>query len=139
MLLWNVVKYVLKVYENMSTPEFTKGLQYMRSNWSELKQLFSIWKYCVTSYTMTLFYQICPDFTKTFQISKIIGLRCCSGIPHGSKNYSSSHPELFLRKGILKMYSKLTGDTPHRSATSIKLLCNFATLLKAYFGMGVLL
>ena len=37
----------------------------------------------------------------------------------------SSHPEVFLRKGVLKICSKFTGEHPRRSAISIKLLCNF--------------
>ena len=61
----------------------------------------------------------------------------------------SSHPEVFLGKGVLKICSKYTGEQPCQSAISIKLLCNpcqsailiklFATLLKSHFGMGVLL
>ena len=37
----------------------------------------------------------------------------------------SIHLEVFLRKGILKICSKFTGEHPCRSAISIKLLCNF--------------
>ena len=37
----------------------------------------------------------------------------------------SSHPEVFLGKGVLKIYSKFTGEHPCRSAISIKLFCNF--------------
>ena len=37
----------------------------------------------------------------------------------------SSRPEVFLRKDVLKMCSKFTGEHPCRSAISIKLLCNF--------------
>ena len=37
----------------------------------------------------------------------------------------SSHPEVFLGKGVLKICSKFTGEHPCRSAISIKLLCNF--------------
>ena len=37
----------------------------------------------------------------------------------------SSHPEVFLGKGALKICSKFTGEHPCRSAISIKLLCNF--------------
>ena len=39
--------------------------------------------------------------------------------------FRSSHPELFLRKGVLKIHSKFTGEHPCWSAISIKLLCNF--------------
>ena len=36
----------------------------------------------------------------------------------------SSRPEVFLGKGVLKIFSKFTGEHPCRSAISIKLLCN---------------
>ena len=39
--------------------------------------------------------------------------------------FRSSHPEVFLGKGVLKMCSKFTGDQPCRIVISIKLLCNF--------------
>ena len=35
------------------------------------------------------------------------------------------HPEVFLRKGVMKICSKFTGEHPCRSVISIKLLCNF--------------
>ena len=37
----------------------------------------------------------------------------------------SSHPEVFIGKGVLKICSKFTGQHPWRSVISIKLLCNF--------------
>ena len=37
----------------------------------------------------------------------------------------SSRPEMFLRKDVLKIYSKFTGEHPCRNAISINLLCNF--------------
>ena len=37
----------------------------------------------------------------------------------------SSHPEVFLKKGALEIYSKFTGEHLCRSVISIKLLCNF--------------
>ena len=40
-------------------------------------------------------------------------------------SYRSSHSEVFLGKGDLKMCSKYTGEHPCRSVISIKLLCNF--------------
>ena len=43
-------------------------------------------------------------------------------------NFKSSHPEAFLKEGVLKICSKFTGEHP----------C-FATLLKSHFGTGVLL
>ena len=51
-------------------------------------------------------------------------------------NFRSSSPEVFLGKGVLKLYRKFTGEHPCRRV--IQLTC-FATLLKSYFGMGVLL
>ena len=35
-----------------------------------------------------------------------------------------SHPEVFLRKGVLEIYRKFTREHPYRNVTSIKLLCN---------------
>ena len=37
----------------------------------------------------------------------------------------SSRPEVFLRKVVLKICSKLTGEHPRQGVISIKLLCNF--------------
>ena len=39
--------------------------------------------------------------------------------------YRSSHPEMLLGKGVLKICSKFTVEHPCQSAISIKLLCNF--------------
>ena len=39
--------------------------------------------------------------------------------------YRSSHPEVFLTKGVLKIRRKFTGERPCRSTILIKLLCNF--------------
>ena len=39
--------------------------------------------------------------------------------------FRSSHPEVFLGKGVLKICSKFTGEHPCGSAISIKLLSNF--------------
>ena len=48
-----------------------------------------------------------------------------SKISSGHMIYRSSHSEVFLGKGVLKICSKFTGEHPCRSAISIKLLCNF--------------
>ena len=40
-------------------------------------------------------------------------------------NFRSSHPEVFLGKGVLKICSRFTGEHPCRSALSIKLQSNF--------------
>ena len=37
----------------------------------------------------------------------------------------SSPPKMFLIKGVLKIYSKITVEHPYRSSISIKLHCNF--------------
>ena len=49
------------------------------------------------------------------------------GITHRIEFQSSrsSHPDVFLGKGVLKICSKYTGEHPCWSAISIKLLCNF--------------
>ena len=39
--------------------------------------------------------------------------------------YRNSHPEVFLRKGVIKICSKFTGEHPCRSVISIKLHSNF--------------
>ena len=39
--------------------------------------------------------------------------------------YRSSHPEVFLVKGVLKICSKFTGEHACRSVISIKLFCYF--------------
>ena len=39
--------------------------------------------------------------------------------------FRSSHPDVFLRKGVLKICSTFTGEHPCRSAISIKLQINF--------------
>ena len=47
-------------------------------------------------------------------------------------SYRSSPPEVFLRKGVLKIYSKFTGEHPYRSVISIKLLCNVFEITLLY-------
>ena len=44
----------------------------------------------------------------------------------------SSHPEMFLRKGVLKICSKFTGEQRCQSVISIKLLCNFIEITLRY-------
>ena len=43
----------------------------------------------------------------------------------GQNSYRSSRPEVFLRKGILKICRKFTEEHPCQSAISIKLQSNF--------------
>ena len=47
-------------------------------------------------------------------------------------SYRSSHSEVFLGKGALKICSKFTGEHPCRSAISIKLLCNFIEIARRH-------
>ena len=49
-----------------------------------------------------------------------------------NNQFRSSHPEVFLKKGVLKICSKLTGKHPCRSVISIKLLCNFFEITLRY-------
>ena len=44
-------------------------------------------------------------------------------------NHKSSHSEVLLVKGVLKICSKFTGEQPCRSVISIKLLCNFIKII----------
>ena len=53
---------------------------------------------------------------KREKVAKLIGPR-------------SSHPEVFLEKGVLKICSRFTGEHPCRSVISIKLLCNFIEII----------
>ena len=43
--------------------------------------------------------------------------------------HRSSHPDEFLRKGVLKICNKFTGEHPCRSAISIKLQSNFTEII----------
>ena len=47
---------------------------------------------------------------------------------------SNSHPEVFLEKGVLKIYNKFKGEHSCRSAISIKLLCNFIEITLQHGG-----
>ena len=40
-------------------------------------------------------------------------------------HFTSSHPEVFLEKGVLEICSKFTGEHPCRSVISKKLQSNF--------------
>ena len=45
--------------------------------------------------------------------------------PFFSSKHRSSHPDVFLEKGVLKICSKFTEEQPCRNVISITLLCNF--------------
>ena len=44
------------------------------------------------------------------------------------RKFKSSHPGVFLRKGILKIFRKSTGEHPCRGVISIKLQSNFVEI-----------
>ena len=66
---------------------------------------------------------------------KRLHLRCLAGFWIQSVRIRSSHPEVLLGKGVLKICSKFTREHPCQSVISIK----FASLLKSHFDMGALL
>ena len=45
--------------------------------------------------------------------------------PWSINNHRNNRPEVFFRKGVLKIYSKYTEENPRRNAISIKLRSNF--------------
>ena len=60
---------------------------------------------------------------------------CCKWLVHiflQSLIYKSSRPEVYLRKGALKVCSKFTGEYPCRNAISIKLQRNFIEITLWY-------
>ena len=46
-------------------------------------------------------------------------------MPENHRRFRRSHPEVIIRKGVLKICGKFTGGHPCPSVISIKLLCNF--------------
>ena len=46
-------------------------------------------------------------------------------LPENHRRFRRSHPEVIVRKGVLKKCGKFTGGHPCPSVISIKLLCNF--------------
>ena len=67
-----------------------------------------------------------------------------------SRSFRSSRQEVFLRKGVLKICSKFTGEHPWRRAISIKLFFNFIEItlrhgcspsltIKVFHGLGAIL
>ena len=54
------------------------------------------------------------------KISRLkINIHICDNV------FRSSPPDVFLGKGVLKIYNKCTGEHPSQSEISIKLICNF--------------
>ena len=48
---------------------------------------------------------------------------------HENMKIRSSHPEVLLKKGVLKTCNKFTAAHPNRNVISIKLLCSFIEIL----------
>ena len=67
-----------------------------------------------------------------FAFYRRIFLKLLLGLKERLNIFRSSRPEVFLRKGVLKIYSNFTGEHPCRSAISIKLLCNFIEIALRY-------
>ena len=57
------------------------------------------------------------DASRLFLTRSLVGIAI--------KTFRSSHGEVFLGKGVLKLCSKFTGEHPRRSVISIKLQSNF--------------
>ena len=94
-----------------------------------------------SKYLFFVLYQLSSKTTSPSKmISLIVRLVYCKCQPI---KYRSSHPEVFLEKGVLKIQSKFTGKHSSRSAISIKLLCTSYLALCIYFAnllcMGLLL
>ena len=63
-------------------------------------------------------------------ISKLLGRKDFSMEQLPIDSYiRSSRPEVFLKKGVLKICSKLTGEHPCRSAVSVKFQCKFIEIM----------
>ena len=60
---------------------------------------------------------------------QIFTLLPCRKSTHRRLHYRSSHSELFLGKGVLKICRKFTGENPCRSAISIKSQSNFVEIV----------
>ena len=85
----------------------------------------------ITWWRFSMFYYLlrkCDELLLSVLRTELIAGRdevCRTIIQLQKKMSKSSCPEVFLRKDILKICGKFTGDYPYRSAISIKLLWNF--------------
>ena len=76
---------------------------------------------------------VCINTGKCFScLQKIKIIFGCKSKTSAITLFNSSHPEVLYEKGVLKIFSKFTGEQPCRSVISIKSLCNFIeiTLLR---------
>ena len=85
----------------------------------------------ITWWRFSIFYYLlrkCDELLLSVLRTELIAGRdevCRTVIQLQKKMSKSSCPEVFLRKDVLKICGKFTGDYPYRSAISIKLLWNF--------------
>ena len=85
-------------------------LQFFGSNFFIFSYVFEVAVFLISVGTMF----------HTFKLNTLAELR-----PYWLVLARSSHPEVFLRKGVLKIYSTFTAKHLCRSAISVTLLCNF--------------
>ena len=95
---------------------------------TSLKKLSQIWSTSSFCSSISLSWYVHDSKLKVSFIYKVI--------PHLGYalqgRVKSSHPEVFLGKGVLKICSKLTGEHACRIAITIKLLCNFIEIALRY-------
>ena len=124
-----------KIYFEKTAP-LTFSIKYFVGKCDPIRSFLVYWKnsYWKTSFFVVWFMPTNPkDFnplTDNITLS-IKELKIWRSFKQGSFiliKCTSSHPEVFLRKGVLKMCSKFTGEHPCRSAISIKLQSNFVLL-----------
>ena len=90
-------------------------------NYDPLIENFHVYGFSKESLKRILYYP--SDRWKRFMAVSVLGLSLHS-VSFKVLLCRSSRPQVFLRKGALKICSKFTGEHPCRSAISIKLLCN---------------
>ena len=100
---------------------------------SEHFMLFTLfWNYFDQPHVMSKIKHSSKSHRCLFAFYRRIFLKLLLGLKERLNTFRSSRPEVFLRKGVLKIYSKFTGEHPYRSAISIKLLCNFIEIALRY-------
>ena len=88
---------------------------------TSLKKLSQIWSTSSFCSSISLSWYVQDSILKVSFIYKVI-----SHLGYALQGrVRSSHPEVFLGKGVLKICNKLTGEHACRIAITIKLLCNF--------------
>ena len=114
-----------KIYESVN--------QVVLSKWSSMLPNMLTWAYSfkINKITKSLNIFFCKEnkwccyFSFTIYSVFTFGQFTDHNSGRKQENYRSSHPEVFLGKGVLKIRSRCRGENPCQSALSIKLLCNF--------------